>query len=169
MILTILLAVFVTACGNSSNSSSESSSLNAAESVSKVVLRTDGITFTAPQYVMVSMTGHYALNVPTGVSITSANWTFSDGTTATGAAPIDHQFFNLGLNTVTVNVVDSLGTTMIFTQPLTVVPYNELLYCLSDLAITVPQDADIGATIQMGVTIPPCLTAINATVQWNYG
>src|SRR4051812_26553765 len=98
--LITVFAIVLTACNSGKGSSSDESSsskLNAASAtVSKPAVRDQGITLTGPQIVMVSTSGHFVLNIPTGVTIASAAWTFSDGGTATGTNPVDYQFFTPG-------------------------------------------------------------------------
>lgn len=165
-ILACLLSLTVVACGKSSDSPS-SDSLSKG-SVSKAAMNTDGISFSAPQYVMVSIAGHLALNVPSGVSIVTANWDFGDGTVAQGAGPFDHQFYNIGVSNVSVAVTDSLGTQMTFTQAVNVIQFNELLFCVADLSLTSSDQVQAGTSITLTLSVPACLTALGATVAWNF-
>lgn len=161
-----LLSVALSACVKSSNIPSTSSA--ASIESAKAFVNTDGITLSAPQYLMISIPGTFALSAPAGVSVTSANWDFGDGTTAQGTS-VSQALFTLGANTVTVNVTDSLGTQMTFTQTVNVIAFSELLSCIGDLSISAPAQASPGASLNMSVNIPSCLANVQTGVTWDFG
>jgi len=162
-----ILGILLAGCTHSSNVPTASDSKASVE-VAKAAMNTDGITLTAPQYLMVSVSGHFALNVPSGLSLTAANWDFGDGTTGTGAT-VDHALFNLGANTVTVNVTDSLGTQMVFTQTVNVIGFSELLTCVGNLMLNAPGQVNIGTSFGMSVNVPSCVASVQTGISWDFG
>src|SRR5579885_1014107 len=72
----------------------------------------DGVALSAPQIAMVSVPTNFTLNVPSGLTVTLAQWSFGDGSPIqNGAGPFSHAFFNAGPTTVQVTFTDSKGQT----------------------------------------------------------
>lgn len=166
LVVALMLSQALTACVKSTAVQSPEPSHSVGDA--KAGNNTDGITVSIPQYMMLSISGHFALNVPSGISVTSASWDFGDGTTDTGES-VDHALFNLGANTVTVNVTDSLGTQMSFTQAVTVIGYSEQFFCIADLALSAPQETVVNTGATMNLTIPSCVSAYQTGISWDFG
>lgn len=130
----------------------------------------NGVRFVAPQYVMVSVPATFQLQPPTGLTIASAAWDFGDGSPIqNGPGPLDHKFYNLGPNTVTVTFTDSSGQIETVTETVNVLAYSELLTCVAGLMLSAPDQADKDQALSLGVTIPSCMTGIVTGIQWSFG
>src|SRR6185312_12512543 len=129
----------------------------------------DNISLSGPQYAMVSVAANFALNASSSQTVTGATWNFGDGVTATGTNTQSHIYFQTGVMTVTVTGTDSNGTALNFSQSVTVIPYSETAICISDLAMSLPDQATVGQPIEGVLSVPLCLSTAVASVQWNFG
>lgn len=130
----------------------------------------DGITLVAPQFTMVSIPTQFSLSNPSNATITGVSWVFGDGSSAqTKTGSVSTTYFITGNLTVTATVTDSTGTKFTLSQGVDVLPYSEDLLCINQLAVSIPAQTSVGATVPMQVTVPSCMTQFVTGVQWNFG
>ena len=111
-----------------------------------------------------------SLSLPDGASYVSARWDFGDGSpVVSGLGPMNHGYTSKGIDTVTVVLVDELGSTLTLTHQINVVGYLDGIACLADLALVVADPATVGVAQPMQVSIPSCLTKYVTSVSWNFG
>lgn len=129
-----------------------------------------GLAISGPEIGMAELEHHFEIVVPAGITLTSANWNFGDGSPATrGLQPQDHTFFKAGDYTVTVRVIASNGDDAVLTHSIHVLPPMDGMECVRDLATSGPTEAVAGQPVTMSVYIPQCLTFRVGGVRWNFG
>lgn len=173
LIVLCAMASFVTACGSSANHAKyDSASTLSSFAVNKAATgaaSTDGISLSAPQYSMVSVPTTFSLSLPTGVTVSTAQWTLGDGTTQSGPGPITDTYFTATTVNVSVALTDSKGTGMTLGASVTVIPYSEALTCIAQLSASGPSTGTAGQPVNYTINIPSCMTSQVSSVTWNFG
>lgn len=129
-----------------------------------------GLTLSGPTIGMATLTHHYVLGVPSGVTVSNASWNFGDGTAVeSGIGPFDHVFENPGAYTVSVTVTVAGGDTQTLTTTTTVLPPQDGQECVRDLTITGPNEVTVGDNAGFSIYVPPCIKWKTQSTVWSFG
>lgn len=155
-------------CTSSDSTSLSSSSLSASNITVKAL--NDGIAATVPQYVMASVPASFALDPTNASLVTHAAWDFGDGSSPVDStSPVTHSFFNIGSTIVKVTIVDVLGSAFTISNQVKIIPYDESLMCISNLAMHAPSLVTVAEVNNFSVQVPNCVAENFTGIQWNFG
>ncbi len=164
--LTMSVAVLA-ACSRQSGGSADASSVQAIGATSYKVA---GPKINAQQVGMVNNDIPFALNIPAGASVASAQWSFGDGTAVVnGVGPLNHRYSRAGIYQVQVSVLDANQNEMVVNHTLNVVGFMDGMTCLPELLLITPEVATVGVPVDLRVNVPGCLSRTISSIQWNYG
>lgn len=131
---------------------------------------TSGLAINAPQVGIAEIDSHFELVVPAGVAITAAQWNFGDGQPVINDfGPIDYAYFGAGNYNVTVTVTLANGDTSTASRPIQILPANDTMNCVNQLAISGPTSGSVGAPASFSLFIPNCVAAVVNRLKWDFG
>jgi hypothetical protein len=125
---------------------------------------------TGSEVVTIGQSGTYQLNLPAGMTLTSATWNFGDGTAPVNSmGPISHVFNRLGLLSLSVTLTDSNGASSTVSMTVNVLDYYDGLECVVDTLVSTPTDGIVGIPVDVSVRFPKCFAGAVKSLKWTFG
>ncbi|MBC7370130.1 MAG: hypothetical protein H7326_01105 [Bdellovibrionaceae bacterium] len=164
----LCLSLALTACQKSSLNSKDVSGESSQSS--KTLVAGDVARIDGPQNAMVGYAAYFELALPEGILLSNAVWTFGDNSAAQNTTGIaSRNYGRPGRYTVEVTYTDTSGLVNTLAHVVNVLPIQDGLQCVADLAINSPDHATTGIPVDITLMIPSCLASSISQVSLNFG
>jgi PKD repeat protein len=136
----------------------------------KTTVAGSNLVLSAPDYGMMFSPVTFTLVPPTGMTLTSAQWNFGDGSALqSGIASVDHTFEQTGTYTVNVAALTSAGATITLSQSISIMEMFDGYECMTEMGISGASSVNTGETVTLSAFIPECIGSRTSSVIWNLG
>lgn len=128
------------------------------------------LVLSGPEYGMVYMPASFSLIPPAGTTLTSAQWSFGDGSAVqTGTTAKEHTYLAVGTYAVSVSAVTSVGQTVVLSQNIKILPSYDGYECMNEMTISGASLVNTGENVALTAFIPECISSRMNSVVWNFG
>lgn len=168
----LLLVAALTAAGCGSKSADSGAKIESASSSMNMSLSAKSYTeLNGPDVVVIGDSATYTVTPALGVTLSSIEWNFGDGTNQTALITdtATHVYKTIGRYTLDVNIIDADGNFTKLTKSVNVIDYFDGLECIPSTNVNSPIDAQVGSVVNVSVDLPSCLSKYVRSVRWTFG
>ncbi len=136
----------------------------------KITVTDSGVMVVGPQAGTADMTYSFSLAIPTGVQVTSAQWSFGDGSAPVSSLAAVSHTFPEGVYQMHVALTLADGKTESLQHQISLLPVPDGKYCpLDQLDIVGATEIPVGRGMDFSVNLSTCLKSVVTSVSWDFG